>query len=349
MTFLLYGSYGYTGRLIAEQAKEYGLTPILAGRDDARVKAQAESLGYDYRVFALDDPAELDKQMQDVSMVFHSAGPYIYTARPMMEACLRNKVHYVDITGEIEVFEMAHEFDAQAKQAGIMMLSGAGFDVVPTDCLALYLKQMMPEAVRLDLAFAGGSGLSHGTALTAVENLGKPSAERQDGKIVEVPLGAHTLTIPADPQPYFVMSIPWGDVSTAFYTTAIPNIRTYTGIAPKSYRWVGLMKYFGWLLRAQWVKNIARRRIKKGPAGPSEKSRIKSRTVVWGRVTHASGQSKEARLITPEGYTLTAITSLLITKRVLAGDLKVGFQTPAGCYGADLVMEVDGVVREELS
>lgn len=348
MTFLLYGSYGYTGALIAEQAKDYGLTPILAGRNEASVKAQAEALGYDYRVFSLDDPAEIDKQIQDVSVVFHSAGPYIYTARPMMEACLRNKAHYIDITGEIEVFEMAHDYDQQAKDAGIMILSGAGFDVVPTDCMALYLKQLMPDATHLDLAFAGGSGLSHGTALTAVENLGKASAERQNGKIVEVPLGAHSMSIPGDPNPYFVMSIPWGDVSTAYYTTGIPNIRTFTGIAPKSYKWVKRMKYVGWLLRMEWFKNMARRRIKKGPAGPSERKRLKARTVVWGRVSNANGQHKEARLITPEGYTLTAISSLLITKKVLNGDCKTGFQTPAGCYGADLVMEVEGVVREEV-
>src|SRR5688572_29614883 len=139
--FLLYGSYGYTGRLIAERARELGLTPLLAGRDASQLQAQAAELGLPHRAFGLDDAAALDAALRETRVVLHAAGPFSRTARPMIEACLRAGAHYLDITGEIGVFEMVAAQDARAKAAGAMLLPGAGFDVVPSDCLAAHLKR----------------------------------------------------------------------------------------------------------------------------------------------------------------------------------------------------------------
>ncbi len=347
MQFLLYGANGYTGQLIAEEAANFNLKPILAGRNADKIRALAKRLGYDYRIFDLQDTAALEAALREVPVVLHAAGPFIHTARPMLEACLRTGVHYLDITGEIAVFEMAARLNDAARSAGIMLLPGAGFDVVPTDCLALFLKQQLPDATHLKLAFSGlGGGVSHGTAITMAENLGKGGAMRQHGKIINVPMGHHAMYVdfPGGAR-RFVMSIPWGDVSTAYYTTGIPNIETYTSIKPATYKWIQRQRYFNWLLRTSFVRNIVKKQIQKRPAGPTAEQRAQAKTLVWGEVHNAQGDLHQAGLITPEGYTTTALTSLIITKRVLHHDTPTGFQTPASAYGADLILEIPGTER----
>ena len=153
MQFLIYGANGYTGQLITRYAIEQGLKPILAGRNAVSIKALAEEHNLDYRIFGLDDPEEIDRALTDVSLVLHAAGPFIYTAKPMIMACLRNGVHYLDITGEIAVFELAFRYDGRARNKNIVLMPGVGFDVVPTDCMAVYLKQKLPDAKLLKLAF----------------------------------------------------------------------------------------------------------------------------------------------------------------------------------------------------
>lgn len=347
--FLLYGAYGYTGRLIAERAREQGLRPILAGRSAEKTRQAAEELEMEYRVFSLDNPDAVDDGLEGVSVVLHAAGPFAHTARPMMEACLRKGVHYLDITGEIAVFELAASFGPRAREAGVMLMPGSGFDVVPTDCTALYLKEKLPDATYLQLAFSsGGSRTSRGTATTMAENLGEGGAVRVNGRIKKMPLGHKTMEVAfAEGKNRFCMTIPWGDVSTAYYSTGIQNIEVYTSVHPKTYRYIKLQHYYNWLLRTPFVRNMAKRRIQKGPAGPSAEQRKKGRSYIWGKVWNDSGDNRVARLATPEGYELTAHTSLNITEKVLNGNAPPGFQTPAKAYGAGLILEIPGVVRED--
>ncbi len=236
-TVILYGANGYTGTLIAKMARDHGIEPILAGRREEAVRPLAEELGLQWGVADLADATALDALLQRAPMVLHAAGPFKRTAKPMIEACLRNGKHYTDITGEIQVYEMAKSYDAAAKAKQIMIMPGVGFDVVPTDCMAMHLKNKMPDATHLKLAFAGlGSGLSHGTATTMAEGMGEKSAARVDGKIVPVPLGHKGMEVDFGVKKLFVMSIPWGDVSTAYTTTGIPNIETYTAQHPSTFK-----------------------------------------------------------------------------------------------------------------
>ena len=103
-TILIYGAAGYTGRLIAKAASDRGARPILAGRNLDKVKRVAEPLGLSARAFDLGDPARIDAAIKDVAVVLCAAGPFSATSRPMADACLRSRVHYLDITGEIDVF-----------------------------------------------------------------------------------------------------------------------------------------------------------------------------------------------------------------------------------------------------
>jgi short subunit dehydrogenase-like uncharacterized protein len=345
-TFLLYGANGYTGRLIADMAKDYGLRPILAGRNATAIKAQADQLGLDYRVFDLNDQRSLENALLGVPLVLHAAGPFFRTYKKMVQACLATNTHYLDITGEIAVFEGVKRMNDLALQAGLMLMPGVGFDVVPTDCMAAFLKQQQPDATHLKLAFATiGGKLSHGTSMTMAEGLGEGGAARIDGKITKQALGKKGMWVDFGKKKLFTMTIPWGDVSTAFVTTGIPNIETYTTVAPKQFKILKWQFLFNWALRTNLVRNYIKKQIAQKPTGPSAEIRETANSYIWGQVQNAAGEKKTARLVCPEGYKLTAISSLIIAKKVLEGNFKPGYQTPAGLYGSELVLEIPGVSR----
>lgn len=347
---LLYGANGYTGRLILERLLEAQIPVIIAGRSKQSISVLANEFGVSYRVAILEDADALNSLLEGIAVVIHAAGPFAVTAAPMMAACLRNKVHYTDITGEIGVFEYAHSCDGKAKEAGIMLLPGCGFDVVPTDSMAAWLHEQLPDATHFELAFASsGGGMSHGTASSMVAKLGEGGAIRKDGKIIRHPLGKFGKWVDFDGSRRFVMSIPWGDVATAYYTTGIPNIVTYIGMPVSVFRILKLQGAFNWLLRTSTVRKMLQRRIDAGSPGPDADTRSKSSSAVVARVSNPAGSSVSGYLKCPDGYTMTALSVVVIVKRILSGNLKTGFQTPAGCYGHEMVLEIPGVSRKLLA
>ncbi len=84
------------------------------------------------------------------------------------------------------------------------------------------------------------------------------------------------------------------------------------------------------------------------PPGPSEERRKKGFAIFIGEVTDQNGGRSAAKLVSPEGYTCTALTTIEIMKRILNGDHKTGFQTPSMAYGADFTLHFDGVTREDI-
>jgi short subunit dehydrogenase-like uncharacterized protein len=349
-SFLLYGANGYTGELIARYANQYHLQPILAGRRKEVIEQLSNRLHLPYRVFDINDKVAVQAALKEVKAVINAAGPFHLTARQMVEACLQTGVHYLDINGDIAVFEMIKQYDAAAKKAGIMLLPGAGFDVVPTDCIALQLKKLLPDATSLQLAFASlGGALSHGTATTMANKLGEGGAIRKDGKIIHESLGQKGMWVDFGIKKLFVMNIPWGDVSTAYFTTGIPNIESYTRISKKVYYLLKLQPLFNWLLRKSFVRNRIKKKIDRRPTGPSDEQRSNAISLVWGRVRNAAGKTVVARLSGPEGYTLTTHSALIIMQKTLHGNFSTGYQTPASAYGQNLVMEIPGVQRDAVS
>lgn len=334
--FLIYGANGYTGELITRFAVERGMRPIVAGRSEAAIKALAEKHGLVHRVFSLDETEKLDAALNEVAMVLHCAGPFSLTSRQMGEACLRTGTHYTDITGEIAVFEACAAGDRLAKDAGIMVMPGVGFDVVPSDCLARRLKDRLPSATNLVLAFYGKGRISHGTQATMTMNIGKGGAIRREGKITPVPAAWRTREIDfGEGVVKLGVTIPWGDVSTAFYSTGIPNIEVYTVAPPSALRLMKLSRFIGPLLATGPVQRYLQGKIP--PGGPSDEERARGKTLLWGEASDDAGNRIEERLTVPEGYTTTALAALEITRRILAGDLKPGFQTPSMAYGPDLI------------
>lgn len=346
-TFLIYGANGYTGELITRYAVERGMTPILAGRNAIAVEALAKKHHLEYRVFSLDETGRLDAALQEVDVVLHCAGPFSLTSGPMVEACLRNKRHYTDITGEIAVFEAMARLDEKAKDAGIMIMPGVGFDVVLSDCLARHLKDHLPSATRLMLAFYGkGSRISHGTQATMTMNIGKGGAIRKDGKITFVPAAWKTREIDFGEVTKTGVTIPWGDVATAYYSTEIPNIEVYTIVPEKQLKSLKMSRYLDWLLATKPVQNYLQKQIP--PGGPSDAERAKGKTLLCGEASDMNGNSVESRMQGPDGYTITALASLNITQKILDGNFVPGYQTPAKAYGADLVLDIEGVSRQDI-
>jgi short subunit dehydrogenase-like uncharacterized protein len=342
---LIYGANGYTGQLIVEEAHRRNLKFDIAGRNESALKSLADKFGTRYKVFDLSNEDMVAEQIKGYDIVIHSAGPFIHTAKTMMNACLKSEAHYLDITGEIPVFELGAKNGNKAKEAGIVIIPGCGFDVVPTDCMAAQLHSELPTATHLQLAFATyGGRVSHGTALTMVENLGRTGAVRKEGKITPVPSAYKGMNIPFKAEKSrFAMMIPWGDVSTAYYSTGIPNIETYMGTAPKTFSQLNFAgKYLNWLMKRDFVKNYLRKQIKKRPAGPDEQERNEAYTMVWGKVWDNQGNQKEARIKVPEGYLLTAKCTVEICKRVLDNPGMKGFYTPTLAFGKDLITEVTG-------
>jgi len=346
-SFLLYGANGYTGELVARYASQYNLQPILAGRREEVLKPLAEKLNFSYKVFDVNDSPALIAALKEVKLVVNAAGPFQFTAKQMIEGCLQTGTHYLDINGDITVFEMIKQYDERAKQAGIMLLPGSGFDVVPTDCTALLLKKLLPDAIELKLAFATpGGGLSHGTATTMVNRLGEAGAVRKNGKITRQNLGKKGMWVDFGRKKLFVMTIPWGDIATAYFTTGIPDIEVYTGISPTIYRMLKLQPLFNWSLRTNFIRRFIKKKIDKRPAGPNDEQRNKATSLVWGQAADIKGKTATVRMHGPEGYTLTTHSTLLITQKILKENFKAGYQTPASAYGEDLVLEIPGVKRE---
>lgn len=343
--FLIYGANGYTGELITRFAVERGLRPILAGRSEAKVAELAAKHQLEHRVFSLDETSRLDAALQGVDAVLHCAGPFAITSKAMVEACLRTRTHYTDITGEIEVFEACAQMDARASEAGVMLMPGVGFDVVPSDCLARHLKDRLPTATHLTLAFRSVGRLSHGTKSTMLMNIGRGGAVRVSGKITPVPAGWKTRKIDLGEGEETTVTIPWGDIATAYHSTGIPNIEVYTAVPPSQVRLLKLSRHIGWLLAKKFVQKFLQKNVASG--GPSDKERARGRTLIWGEASDAEGNRVVSRQQCPEAYTLTALAALNIIQKILNGKFTAGYQTPAKAYGPDLILEINGGIRQD--
>lgn len=342
--WLLYGAYGYSGRLIVEQAVARGLRPVLGGRQEAPLRALAEQHTLEWRCFAVDEVGALKAGLDGINLVLNCAGPFSATAHCLIEGCLQLGAHYLDISGEIDVYAYAHGRHEQARTRGLLLCPGVGFDVVPTDCLAALLKRELPEATELELAFEATGGPSPGTALTAVEGLGQGGRIRRDGRLLRVPLAWRTREVPFQHGTRQTVSIPWGDVYSAHVTTGIPHIVVYMALPPSQIARLRRLRWLRPLLALTpiqwWLKRTLRRQVQ----GPDEASRSRSVSHIWGEVRSADGRRASGLLVTPNGYELTAEAAVRICERVLRGAaVEGGYCTPAQLMGADFVRSLDGV------
>ncbi|PJZ24579.1 saccharopine dehydrogenase [Leptospira hartskeerlii] len=347
--WMIYGANGYTGELIARRAVSRGLKPVLAGRSKGKIEELANELRLEYKIFDLNNPNEIGSNIQGFQLVLHCAGPFIQTSVPMAKACISKKVNYLDITGEIPVYESLQALGKEAENAGVLLLPGVGFDIVPTDCLASSLKESLSKPKFLELAFVGLSEVSPGTMKSALAQLPYGSKIRRDGQMVGVPHLSRTREVVAGGKTYKVYGIPWGDVFTAYISTGIPNIDVYTDIPSGQ---VNALRYFKpiiSLLKIPFILKGVQALVGKTIKGPGERTRTLVKTTVWGEVRSEEGKKSTKVLECKEGYEFTVESSLAAVSKVLSGKGGKGFKTPSLAFGSEFVLEIPGSKWKDIS
>jgi short subunit dehydrogenase-like uncharacterized protein len=345
---LIYGAYGFSGSGISKLASDYGITPVLAGRNEKKLKSLAESLGYHYVVLSLPNNHDnLVAVLKHFEVVMHIAGPYTYTSEPMLNAAIAAGTHYLDLTGENHVIQADLDRDEEFKRANIMVMPAVGYDVVPTDCLNVYVASKVSNPITLTVLMNGnvnaveGAGLSRGTAKSGLEIMSRPLLMRQNGEMVLVS-APKVMTRIEGGQTQTLVQIPWADLVTSFVSTGIPTIEVYqvsvgemSSVFPRLAQYRVGRRFLSWMIDEF---------LPEGPPPGAQKNR---RTQIVSTATNAAGESATAVLTTPEAYLLTFHSALIVAKRVLDGDWQPGFQTVGKVYGPDLVLEVPGVTRKD--
>ena len=331
---VVYGATGYTGGLVARRLAERGLAPVLAGRRAPALRAVAGPLGLDHRVGGLED---LD--LAGATVLLNCAGPFARTQGPLVAACLRAGVHYLDLAGEVPEHRALAARDADARAAGVLLAPGAGFGIVASDCLIAHVVARVPGASRVQLALKTVGGVSRGTAEVVLGSLRAPGARRVGGRLVERRAGAGRLRVDFGDGdgPTTVVTNPWRAdlVASAPGAGALEAFMRF----PAPVR--ALMRIpHGGALRA-----VAHRL----PEGPSDAAIERGRSAVWARAADGSGAGATATLHGPDAYRFTALAAEACLRRVIAGDAPPGFHTPSSAWGADVVLAVEGATRTDVA
>ncbi len=341
--WLLYGANGYTGELTLIEAVKRGLKPVIAGRNGGAIALLAERYGVEGVALDLSDTPKLDATLKGKHLVLNCAGPFSQTSNLMIDGCLKSATHYLDITGEIDVFRSTFARSDQAKAAGIALLPGVGFDVVPTDCLALMLKEALPEATELTLAFEAGGGPSPGTAKSTVEGIAKGGRVRRGGELVEVPLAFKTRDIPFASGRRLAVTIPWGDVFTSFISTGIPDCEVYLCLPPSAIRNMRRARLLQRLLKFDFVQKLLKDRVTRSVRGPSDAKRQSTHSTIYAEVRSRQDVIMTAEMITPNGYDLTVSASLGVVEHVLTNRIPSGYQSASQLLGSSFASTLAGV------
>lgn len=344
--WLIYGAYGFTGRIIAEEAARRGLTPVLAGRNAEKIRQLADSLKLESRVFDVETVRQFADALEGITLVLNCAGPFKESADTIVQACISRGVHYLDISGEPDMFEKHLARNEEAASSGSVVIPGVGFDVVASDTLAKNLADKLPGAEHLQMAFCGDGKGSAGSAKTVLQMMSDKCKVRRNGKIVRRPLAFSQLPVPFSDREEWCMSIPWGDISTAYHSTGIPNVTMYMAAPRKAAIMLRLLSPFFSLFALPALQKKLFSRIENSVEGPDDDTRKQSCMRLWGRVSDSSGNSIEATLDTLEGFTFTTNASLLCVERVLSGGVPGGCYTPTQAFGANIALELPGSVLQ---
>jgi short subunit dehydrogenase-like uncharacterized protein len=346
---LIYGATGYMGRLIAREATSRGLRPILAGRSPDRVQQLANTEALPHRAASVESPDGLSAMLRDVDVVLNAAGPFRVTAPALARACIEHGVHYIDVSGEYAVIEQLARLDGQARDRGVMLMPGAGFDVVASDCMAAWVARRVREPQQLSIGLSGLNAISRGSAETVFVQYGELVMVRRNGLLTRVTPGMLAKDFDFGDGLRRAAAITWADVSSAYYTTGIPNITVYYEATALVELGLAYNRYGGWLLSTPAWEGWRKLGLRLLPAGPSSEERARGFAVVVAEATDGVGRRATVRLRTPEVYSFSATTSVAIADRILAGDCEAGFQTPARVYGAEYVLSLPGVEFQEVA
>lgn len=336
--WIIYGANGYTGRLICAKAKSLNLAPVIAGRDSEKLKKLSKELDFPFLIFSLHNSSILTKTLKEFDLILNCAGPFSKTAQPLIQACIEAKTHYLDITGEIDVFGSLMAMDDLFIKKNILVMPGVGFDVVPTDCLALQLKEKLPDASTLELVIHTHARPSIGTLKTMVESASRGSIIRKNSKLTQLD---HDLvkefTIQGKKQT--ALALPWGDIQTAYFTTHIPNISVYFTLSKKT-KSSRSLKYLKKILRFSLAQKLLQTLLNYVYRSPSPEEIDHTNTIILGIVRNDQNEVKMKEIEVSNGYQFTADSSVKIVSKLLEEPIRPGFHTPAEYFGSGLLEEI---------
>ena len=319
-TLLIYGATGYTGRMIAKQAKDAGLNFVIAGRNKEKLDELAKTLDVRAHAFALDDAGALPRHLDGITVVLNCAGPFAHTSESLMRACIIQGVHYLDITAEINVYRLAESLHDLASTARVMLLPGVGWDVVPTDCLAVTIAEKVHEPVRLRIALQVSGSMSQGSAFSVGEIISAGLLARVNGELT-TKTDAKTDFFDFGEGKVECAPLSFGDLVTAWHSTGIPNIEMYVHVSGDAFPSGDLSRL---------------------PDGPSQEERAGNVARAVVEMTGVDGDIHHAVIETVNGYSYTPLAAVEAARRVLSGTSQPGFQTPAKVFGADFALSIQG-------
>lgn len=321
---MIYGATGYTGRMAAEHAKAQGLDVVIAGRSSERLESLAAQLDVPHRVFTPD--RHTAQHLNGIGVLLNFAGPFAQTANPLMHACIVAGVDYLDITAEINVYRLAEQLGVQAAEAGVMLMPGVGWDVVPTDCLAVHVARRVQDPQSLKVALQVAGSMSRGSALSVSEIIGAGLLARIDGLLVATP-DAQSRDFDFGQGPALCAPLSFGDLVTGWHSTGIPNIAMFVNITGDAFP-EGDLSHL--------------------PDGPSAEQREAHRARAVAEVTGVDGNVARSMIETVNGYSYTPLAAVEAARRVLSGDRRPGFETPARVFGAGFAETIAGTTITDL-
>lgn len=300
--------------MITEEAVALNIHVILGGRDNKQLAALASGLGVPSTSFTLEDTQVIDTILQDVTVVINCAGPYRYTAETLMTAAIRTKTHYLDISAELDSYVLAQSLSNQAQAAGVMLLPGCGGSVAMPGCLAGHAMKRANSPQRISVALHVSGPMSRGSVGSAAAGIPNACLRREDGQLI--PSGTTQIRdfdFGLGPVSCFPLTLP--DLLTIGHATRVPDIDTFVHLSGGAF-----------------PQDDAT------PSdGPTTSQREANPYQAAVEVTSGDGSIVSAILDTVNGYTFTALAAAKAADRVVNGESRLGFQTPAELFGSGFV------------
>lgn len=340
---LVYGATGFTAGLVVEQLLMLGVEPILSARDEAKLDEVVRRFGLEGRVARLDRPSALSAALRGVKVVLNCAGPFLDTAVVLARACIEARVHYVDVSGELDAIEQVSRFHKEARDAGVTLMCGAGFDVVPSDCLCAQAARELGSVTTLRLGISGLELASRGSVRTIARDFAQPIRVRRDGQLRSIPAGSLSRDFDFGAGPRNCVAVTWGDLGTAHLSTGATTVETYFEATPAVAAALWARRALGWWGQIPpYVAQMLEQQAALWTQNPQPDERIARSAVIAVHAEGAGGRVFMARLQTPEAYSLTARVAPVIAERFLMEELPPGFQTPSRLFGPDFILGFDG-------
>jgi short subunit dehydrogenase-like uncharacterized protein len=343
-SFVLYGATGYAGELVARRAVAEGLTPILAGRDALALARLATELSVEHVSVQLSDREGLDALLGRAKVLLNAAGPFADTTPPLLLRALAGKVHYLDLSGELASLQWAASQHAAARASGVLAMPGVGFDVVPSDCLAVHVARGMRRPRQLTLAIFGMGQPSRGSARTMVREYGRLVRVRRRGALIGVAPGTGERVVRVGETTRSALPVSWGDLVTGYFSTGAPDITVLFEATPALRLALAVNRAAALAPAPAWGRTVLRAHVDLMNISPPEPS---TEVTIWAEMVGDDG-CRRALLRTPGVYSVTADAAVAVVRRVLAGDIEPGFQTPGRLFGPDFALSLPRVTRMEL-